>query len=157
MLKAWKDGRTGYPIVDAGMRQLRAIGWMHNRVRMITGSFLCKDLLIDWREGERHFSRLLIDGEPAVNNGNWQWVAGTGTDASPYFRIFNPTTQAEKFDPLGAYVRAWVPELKDIPDACIHAPHEALFAPSDYPKPIVHHAEQRLKALAMYKAARANA
>jgi deoxyribodipyrimidine photo-lyase len=153
--RAWQDGRTGYPIVDAGMRQLKALGWMHNRVRMITASFLCKDLLIDWREGERHFSRLLIDGEFAVNNGNWQWVAGTGTDAQPYFRIFNPRSQSERFDPQGAYIRQWIPELKDVPDEHIHSPQDVQLLCPDYPPPIVDHAEQRSKALEMYKAARA--
>ena len=151
---AWKTGRTGFPMVDAGMRQLAQTGWMHNRVRMITASFLCKDLLIDWREGERHFSRLLIDGEPSVNNGNWQWAAGTGTDAQPYFRIFNPVSQGLRFDPTGAYVRRWVPELKDLPDDAIHEPWDAPLMCPDYPPPIVDHAVQRLKAIALYQAAR---
>jgi deoxyribodipyrimidine photo-lyase len=123
---------------------------------MITASFLCKDLLIDWREGERHFSRLLIDGEPALNNGNWQWAAGTGTDAQPYFRIFNPVSQGTNFDPTGAYVRRWVPELKDMPDDCIHEPWDAPLMCPDYPTPIVDHSAQRLKAIALYKAARAS-
>jgi len=153
-LKAWQEGRTGYPIVDAGMRQLKKMGWMHNRVRMITASFLCKDLLIDWREGENYFSRLLIDGEPAVNNGNWQWVAGTGTDAQPYFRIFNPTTQSERFDPDGDYIRRWIPELKDVPAEFIHTPSEHPLLCPEYILPIVEHAVQRKKALEMYKAAR---
>jgi len=154
-LKAWQDGKTGYPIVDAGMRQLKATGWMHNRVRMITASFLCKDLLIDWREGERHFSRLLIDAEPSVNNGNWQWVAGTGTDAQPFFRIFNPTAQGKRFDPDGVYIRTWVPELKDVELECIHAPWESPLLCPDYAPPIVDHATQRKKALDLYQAARA--
>jgi len=152
--RAWQDGRTGFPIVDAGMRQLKALGWMHNRVRMITASFLCKDLLIDWREGERHFSWLLIDGEFAVNNGNWQWVAGTGTDAQPYFRIFNPQTQGERFDLAGKYIRQWIPELAGVPDEHIHTPHVMPLLCPDYPAPVVNHAEQRVKALEMYNAAR---
>ena len=110
-LQAWQEGRTGYPIVDAGMRQLAETGWMHNRARMITASFLVKHLLIHWQEGEKWFMRHLIDGDLAANNGGWQWTAGTGTDAAPYFRIFNPTLQAKKFDPDGEYIRRWVPEL----------------------------------------------
>lgn len=113
--EAWCAGTTGYPIVDAGMRQLAATGWMHNRVRMIVASFLVKDLLVDWRWGEAHFRRLLVDGDTTQNVGNWQWVAGTGPDAAPYFRIFNPTTQAKKFDPDGDFVRSWVPELVNLP------------------------------------------
>ena len=150
-LKAWKDGRTGYPIVDAGMRQLAQTGWMHNRVRMIAGSFLVKDLLIDWREGERWFRHLLIDAEPSQNAGNWQWVAGTGTDASPYFRIFNPITQSEKFDKAGDYIRTWVPELRELDAKTIHWPGDA--APPNYPKPIVDHALARERALTAYKSA----
>ena len=149
-LQAWKDGLTGYPIVDAAMRQLRAIGWMPNRARMIVASFLTKDLLIDWREGERHFMEWLIDGDPAANNGGWQWSAGTGTDAQPYFRIFNPASQAEKFDPQGHYVRYWLPELRDVSDALIHAPRQM----KDYPAPIVDHSVAREQALEMYKAAK---
>ena len=113
---AWQSGHTGYPLVDAGMRQLLETGWMHNRVRMITASFLVKDLLIDWRWGEKHFRRLLLDADPAQNAGNWQWVAGTGADAAPYFRVFNPVTQSRKFDPEGAYIRRFVPELVPAPD-----------------------------------------
>ena len=150
-LQAWKDGRTGYPIVDAGMRQLAQTGWMHNRVRMIVGSFLVKDLLIDWREGERWFRHLLIDAEPSQNAGNWQWVAGTGTDASPYFRIFNPITQSEKFDKAGDYIRTWVPELRELDAKAIHWPGDA--APSTYPEPIVDHAFARDRTLAAYKSA----
>ncbi len=152
-LNAWKEGRTGYPIVDAGMRQLQALGWMHNRVRMITASFLCKDLLQNWQDGERHFSRLLIDGEPAVNNGNWQWAAGTGTDAQPYFHIFNPTTQGRRFDPAGEYVKKWVPELKLLSSDEIHEPWTS-GKKVHYPPPLVNHAEQRAHALELYKAAR---
>ncbi|MEI6233599.1 MAG: deoxyribodipyrimidine photo-lyase [Planctomycetota bacterium] len=154
LLEAWKAGRTGYPIVDAGMRQLAQTGWMHNRVRMIVGSFLCKDLLIDWREGERHFARLLIDGEPAVNNGNWQWVAGTGTDAQPYFRIFNPVSQSERFDPSGTYIRRWVPELTHVLNDSIHSPWDAPLMCPDYPARIIDHAERRIRAVELYKAAR---
>ncbi len=114
-LKAWQEGKTGYLIVDAAMRQLNSTGWMHNRLRMITASFLVKDLLIDWREGERYFMSQLIDGDLAANNGGWQWAASTGTDAAPYFRIFNPTTQGEKFDREGEFIRQWLPELRDVP------------------------------------------
>jgi deoxyribodipyrimidine photo-lyase len=158
-LAAWREGRTGYPIVDAGMRQLAATGWMHNRVRMITASFLVKDLLIDWRQGERWFFHLLGDGDVAQNVGNWQWVAGTGPDAAPYFRIFNPVTQARRFDPDGTYVRRWCPELASLPDRWIHAPWEAPTAVlaeagvqlgRDYPEPIVDHAEARARALEAY-------
>lgn len=161
-LQAWKAGQTGYPIVDAGMRQLAATGWMHNRVRMITGSFLVKDLLIDWREGEQWFRHLLIDGEPSQNAGNWQWVAGTGTDAAPYFRIFNPITQSRKFDAAGEYIRRWVPELAAVDKKHIHAPWEAppldlasagIILGDTYPAPIVDHATARDETLAAYKAA----
>lgn len=149
-LQAWKDGRTGYPIVDAGMRQLLATGWMHNRVRMIVGSFLTKDLHIWWPHGARHFLDHLLDGDVASNNHGWQWVAGTGTDASPYFRVFNPLTQGAKFDPRGEYVRRWVPELRDVgPD--VHDLAAVAWAP-DYPAPIVDHAEERREALRRYGA-----
>lgn len=148
--EAWKLGQTGYPIVDAGMRQLRETGWMHNRVRMIVASFLTKDLLIDWRRGERHFMELLLDGDLAPNNGGWQWAASTGCDPQPYFRIFNPRLQGEKFDPDGEYVRRWVPELRDVPTKHIHAPHE-WGEVKGYVKPIVDHAEQKEKALRLYR------
>ena len=160
---AWCAGRTGYPIVDAAMRQLEAEAWMHNRARMIVASFLTKDLLIDWRWGERHFMRRLVDGDHAANNGGWQWSAGTGTDAQPFFRIFNPTSQGQKFDPLGAYVRRYVPELARVPDRYIHAPwtmpadeqrRAGVVVGRDYPAPIVDHAIQRERALAIYRAAR---
>jgi deoxyribodipyrimidine photo-lyase len=165
-LVAWQEGQTGYPIVDAAMRQLRGEGWIHNRARMIAASFLVKDLLIDWREGERHFRRMLVDGDLSQNVGNWQWVAGTGADAAPYFRIFNPVTQGRKYDPNGDYVRRWVPELATAPVDWIHAPWEA--GPLDlaaagvvlgetYPAPIVDHAEARLITLAAYAAARGTA
>ena len=148
--EAWKMGRTGYPIVDAGMRQLRETGWMHNRVRMIVASFLTKDLLVDWRWGERYFMETLLDGDLAPNNGGWQWAASTGCDPQPYFRIFNPKLQGEKFDPDGAYVRRWVPELRDVPTKFIHEPHACPEA-RGYAKPIVDHQAQKPKALALYK------
>lgn len=160
LFQAWCEGRTGYPIVDAGIRQLRQTGWMHNRTRMITASFLTKDLLLDWRMGEKFFLQNLIDGDVASNNGGWQWSAGTGTDAQPYFRIFNPMLQGARFDPTGAYVRRYVPELAKAPAEFIHAPWEMPdevakrigFVPGrDYPKPIVIHAVQRERALALYK------
>jgi deoxyribodipyrimidine photo-lyase len=158
-LEAWKEGRTGYPLVDAGMRQLMAEGFMHNRVRMVAGSFLVKHLLLHWREGERHFRRLLLDADPAQNVGNWQWVAGSGADAAPYFRIFNPVSQGERHDPHGDYVRRWVPELAGLDERHIHAPWEApppvlqaagVTLGEDYPHPIVDHAEARERALAAY-------
>jgi deoxyribodipyrimidine photo-lyase len=152
--EAWCEGRTGFPIVDAGMRQLRETGWMHNRVRMIVASFLTKDLLIDWREGERFFFEHLVDGDPASNNGGWQWAASTGTDAQPYFRIFNPAAQGRRWDPEGSYVRRWVPELRGVPDPHVHAPGQAGL-PVDYPPPIVDHAERRELALLRFTHARA--
>jgi deoxyribodipyrimidine photo-lyase len=151
---AWCAGRTGYPLVDAGMRQLAQTGWMHNRARMIAASFLVKDLLIDWRRGERWFLQRLVDGDPASNNGGWQWCASTGTDAQPYFRIFSPTSQGERFDPAGTYVRRWIPELRDVPERFIHAPSEAPTPPRGYPAPIVSHAQRRILALARFEAAR---
>jgi deoxyribodipyrimidine photo-lyase len=153
--EAWREGLTGYPIVDAGMRQLRETGWMHNRVRMIVASFLTKDLLIDWRRGARYFFEALVDGDPASNNGGWQWAASTGTDAQPYFRIFNPVSQGLKFDPEGVYVRRWVPELRDVELKFLHAPWKAPAPPEGYPAPIVDHAVQRQRALDLYKRARA--
>ncbi len=122
---AWCEGRTGYPFVDAAMRQLAATGWMHNRARMVVASFLTKDLGIDWRRGERFFLQRLVDGDPASNNGGWQWAASTGTDAQPYFRIFNPVTQGERFDPDGAYVRRFVPELRDVEPRFVQRPWDA--------------------------------
>ncbi len=149
--EAWKTGRTGYPIVDAGMRQLLAEGWMHNRVRMIVASFLVKDLHIDWVRGARYFMVQLVDGDLASNNHGWQWVAGTGTDASPYFRIFNPITQSKKFDPDGRYLRKWLPEIAHLPDRSIHAPWtEKTGAPAAYPLPIVDHDAERVESLARY-------
>ena len=160
---AWQAGLTGYPVVDAAMRQLAASGWMHNRARMIVASFLVKDLLIDWRWGEQWFMQQLVDGDPAANNGGWQWSAGTGTDAAPYFRIFNPTSQSVKFDPHGDYIRRWVPELARVSGAAIHAPqnmtpleqHSAgCVIGRDYPAPIVDHKLARERTLAAYRAAR---
>lgn len=159
-LTAWREGRTGFPIVDAGMRQLWATGWMHNRVRMIVASFLIKDLLIDWRDGEAWFWDTLVDADIASNVGGWQWVAGTGADAAPYFRVFNPVLQGEKFDADGAYVRRWAPELKRLPSGAIHAPWrvdpESLKRAEvrlgvTYPSPIVDHAKARDRALEIYK------
>ncbi|MEQ1702395.1 MAG: deoxyribodipyrimidine photo-lyase [Ilumatobacteraceae bacterium] len=145
----WAEGRTGYPIVDAGMRELLATGWMHNRVRMLVASFLVKDLHLPWQWGARHFMQHLVDGDLASNSHGWQWTAGTGTDAAPYFRIFNPTTQALRFDPDGEYVRRWVPELAGIAGGGVHEP--GLLRPADYPAPVVDHAVERDEALARYR------
>ncbi len=158
-LRAWQRGQTGYPIVDAGMRQLWQTGWMHNRVRMIVASFLVKDLLLPWQIGQQWFWDTLVDADLANNAGGWQWVAGCGTDAAPYFRIFNPVLQGEKFDPEGAYVRRWVPEIANLPNAWIHRPWQAppLIAAeagirigSTYPCPLVDHFEARKRALAAF-------
>jgi len=150
--EAWRLGRTGYPFVDAGMRQLRAIGWMHNRVRMVVASFLVKDLHVEWQHGARHFMRWLRDGDLASNQHGWQWAAGSGTDAAPYFRVFNPVSQGVKFDPNGGYVRQWVPELAHLAGATAHQPW---LAPDGYrhgyPQPIVDHAAERVEALARYQ------
>jgi deoxyribodipyrimidine photo-lyase len=157
---SWRDGVTGYPIVDAAMRQLRKEGWMHNRGRMIVASFLTKDLHVDWRMGERHFMEWLADGDLALNNGGWQWCAGTGTDAQPWYRIFNPALQGQKFDPDGAYVKKYVPELSGVPARYVHAPSEmpesvaretGVRIGRDYPAPIVDHSEERRKALRRYR------
>jgi deoxyribodipyrimidine photo-lyase len=155
LFTAWAEGRTGFPFVDAGMRQLRAEGWMHNRVRMVTASFLVKDLHLPWWWGEREFMRWLIDGDPASNAHGWQWVAGSGTDAAPYFRVFNPILQGVKFDPRGEYVRRYVPELAHIAGPGVHEPWKVLdgFA-RGYPEPIVDHAEERAEALRRYEAIR---
>lgn len=154
-VEAWRTGTTGYPIVDAGMRQLLHEGWMHNRVRMITASFLTKDLHVWWPVGARHFLDHLTDGDLASNNHGWQWVAGTGTDASPYFRVFNPITQGKKFDPSGDYVRRWVPELAHLPGKAAHEPwtHPAGYRAS-YPLRIVDHAAEREEALRRYQVGR---
>ncbi len=162
-LQRWKDGRTGFPVVDAAMRQLLATGYMHNRARMIVASFLTKDLHIDWRAGQAHFMRYLVDGDVANNNGGWQWAASTGTDAQPYFRIFNPVLQSKRFDPDGEYIRRWVPELRGVPGSRIHEPHrmtpEEQYAAGcilgeDYPVPIVDHALERQVALERYSTAK---
>jgi deoxyribodipyrimidine photo-lyase len=162
-LDAWRKGRTGYPIVDAGMRQLWQTGWMHNRVRMIVASFLTKHLLVDWRIGEEWFWDTLVDADPANNPFAWQWVAGSGFDAQPYFRIFNPVLQGEKFDPGGVYVRRFVPELAALPDRFIHRPWEAsplelqsagIRLGRDYPEPIIDHTFARRRALAAYETMR---
>jgi len=161
--RAWQEGRTGYPVVDAAMRQLVLSGWMHNRARMIVASFLTKDLLIDWRWGEQVFMQHLIDGDPAANNGGWQWTAGTGTDAAPYFRIFNPILQGKRYDPQGSYVRRWVPELRNVPDRYIHEPWKMSQSDQvaagceigrDYPVRIIDHKYARERTLAAFKAAR---
>ena len=152
--EAWKEGRTGYPIVDAGMRQLLAEGWMHNRVRMIVASFLTKDLHVWWPHGARHFMEHLVDGDLASNQHGWHWTAGTGTDASPYFRVFNPVTQGQKFDPDGTYLRRWVPELRDLDRTRIHEPWTCESLPKGYPARVVDHAAERLEALDRYKRAR---
>jgi deoxyribodipyrimidine photo-lyase len=162
-LVAWRRGMTGYPIVDAGMRQLWQKGWMHNRVRMITASFLIKHLLVDWREGERWFWDTLVDADAANNAFNWQWVAGSGPDSSPFHRIFNPVAQGEKFDPDGAYTRAFVPELAGLSNRYLHKPWEAPAADlrtsgvtlgETYPRPIVDHAAARERALDAFRIAR---
>ncbi len=151
---AWQQGRTGYPIVDAGMRQLLGQGWMHNRVRMIVASFLVKDLHIEWTHGARHFMQHLVDGDLASNQHGWQWTAGTGTDAAPYYRVFNPTTQGRKFDPDGDYVRRWVPELRGVEGKAVHEPWSLDQPPRDYPECIVDHGTEREVALQRYQEAR---
>jgi deoxyribodipyrimidine photo-lyase len=162
-LRAWQEGCTGYPVVDAAMRQLAATGWIPNRARMIVASFLAKDLLVDWRLGEAWFMRQLVDGDPAANNGGWQWAAGTGTDAAPYFRVFNPVLQGKRYDPEGAYVRRWIPALARVPRTMVHEPWKLPAAEQrtaglpigrDYPAPIVDHRAARERAIAAYAAAR---
>lgn len=159
-LRAWRQGRTGYPIVDAGMRELWSTGWMHNRVRMVVASFLTKHQLIDWRHGEAWFWDTLLDADIANNIANWQWVAGSGADAAPYFRIFNPTLQGERFDPKGDYVRRWVPELARLPASAIHSPWRlgdtsladaGVVLGRSYPHPVVDHQMARTRALAAYR------
>lgn len=157
-LTAWQQGKTGFPIVDAAMRQLNGTGWMHNRLRMICASFLVKDLPIDWRAGERYFISQLLDGDLAANNGGWQWAASTGTDAAPYFRIFNPTTQGERFDTQGTFIRQWVPELAEVPERDIHQPHRWAQREGrrlDYPTPMVDHKQARQMTLEAFEAAKA--
>jgi deoxyribodipyrimidine photo-lyase len=163
---AWCEGRTGYPVIDAAMRQLVQTGWLHNRARMIVASFLVKDLLIDWRWGERFFMQHLVDGDPAANNGGWQWTAGTGTDAAPYFRIFNPVLQGKKHDPDGVFVRRWLPELARVPDRYLHAPWQmpddlqreaGCVIGQDYPASVIDHAWARERTLAAYARARETA
>ena len=162
-LDAWEAGETGFPFVDAGMRQLAQTGWIHNRARMVVASFLVKDLLVDWRRGESVFMRNLVDGDPANNNGGWQWVAGTGTDAAPYFRVLNPMLQSKRFDAGGGYIRRYVPELRDVPDSRIHEPWRMSAEEqrgagcrigSDYPAPRVDHKERRELMLDRYRRAR---
>lgn len=162
-LEAWERGQTGVPWIDAGMRQLLAQGWMHNRVRMAVASYLTKNLLIDWRKGEAHFMRHLLDGDEAQNNGNWQWAASVGADAQPYFRVFNPVRQQQRFDPQGTYVRRWVPELAALPDPYLAAPWEApedvqadarCVVGVDYPEPLVDLKDSREEAIARFRAHR---
>ena len=150
--EAWKEGRTGIPIVDAAMRQLNETGWMHNRLRMVTAMFLTKNLFIDWRLGEAYFMSKLVDGYLASNNGGWQWSASTGTDAAPYFRVFNPVTQSERFDPKGEFVRHWVPELAKLDAKRIHDPSKGGVIPGGYPRPIVDLKESRKEAIAKFQA-----
>jgi deoxyribodipyrimidine photo-lyase len=158
LVAAWREGRTGFPFVDAGMRQLQQTGWMHNRLRMVTASFLVKDLHVRWQVGARHFLTHLLDADIASNNHGWQWVAGTGTDASPYYRVFNPVTQGKKFDPDGAYVKRWVPELRNLDARHVHEPWTAPDgSPAGYPEPIVDHAHERRVALDRYERVRAGA
>ncbi|OHV38382.1 deoxyribodipyrimidine photolyase [Parafrankia colletiae] len=153
--EAWKRGRTGYPVVDAGMRQLLAEGWVHNRIRMIEASFVCKDLHVHWTHGARWYLERLVDGDLASNNHGWQWTAGTGTDAAPYFRVFNPVSQGRRFDPEGEYIRRWVPELRGLPAGEVHEPWKRPGGPPDgYPLPVVDHAAERREALDRYEQAR---
>ena len=152
-LSAWKQGRTGFPIIDAAIRQLLETGWMHNRLRMVVAMFLTKNLLIDWREGERFFMQHLIDGDLAANNGGWQWSSSTGTDSVPYFRIFNPVTQSERFDPEGKFIKHWLPELAELNKKQVHNPASlgGLFGVANYPAPIVNLSQSRDRALSAFK------
>ncbi|WP_226581556.1 cryptochrome/photolyase family protein [Halobacillus litoralis] len=160
LLIKWQEGQTGFPLIDAAMRQLNETGWMHNRLRMAVASFLTKDLLMDWREGERYFSERLIDYDPASNIGGWQWAASTGTDPVPYFRVFNPTRQSERFDPHGRFIKEWMPELKEVKEKYIHEPGKmskdeqeeaGCIIGEDYPKPVVDHKTMRVRAIEMFK------
>ena len=153
LLKAWQEGKTGFPIVDAAMRQLTSTGWMHNRLRMVTAMFLSKNLLLDWRLGERFFMEHLIDGDLAANNGGWQWSASTGTDAAPYFRMFNPTSQSERFDHQGTFIRQWLPELAHLDNQQIHAPYQKSKDPElGYPPPVINHSESRQRVMSAFNA-----
>jgi deoxyribodipyrimidine photo-lyase len=163
LFSAWQEGLTGYPLVDAAMRQLNQTGWMHNRCRMVTASFLVKDLHLNWQSGENYFRQKLLDYDPAANNGNWQWAAGCGTDSVPYFRVFNPTLQAEKYDPQGVYIRRWLPELSRVPDSFIHTPWRmpediqnqcGCKVGTNYPGQLVEHSRAKLQTLALYRAGR---
>ncbi|QHT48227.1 deoxyribodipyrimidine photo-lyase [Bacillus sp. SB49] len=160
VLERWKEGRTGFPIIDAAMRQLNESGWMHNRLRMAVASFLTKDLLMDWRKGERYFQEKLVDYDPASNIGGWQWAASTGTDPVPYFRVFNPTRQSERFDPHGRFIKEWLPELRDVPKKYIHEPAKMpeneqekakCMIGEDYPEPMVDHKRMRERAIQLFK------
>jgi deoxyribodipyrimidine photo-lyase len=155
-LEAFYAGKTGFPIVDAGIRQMLAEGWMHNRLRMVVAMFFTKNMLHDWRLGEKFFMEHLIDGDFCSNNGGWQWSASTGTDAAPYFRIFNPTTQSQNFDPDGEFIKKFIPELKDVPVAQIHQPQLDLFSSTNYPSPMLDLKESRLRAIQAFKDAREN-
>ena len=152
LFNKWKDGKTGYPIVDAGMRELNETGFMHNRSRLITSNFLVKVLGIDWRKGERYYATKLVDYDPSVNNGNWQWTAGSGADSQPYFRIFNPWSQGAKHDPECVYIKKWVPELKDVDPNDIHKWDEMYEEYDIYYEPCVSYDDQKAKILKMYKA-----
>lgn len=154
MFKRWCSGTTGFPIIDAGMRELVQTGFMHNRARMITASFLVKDLHVDWRKGEKYFANYLVDYDPCVNNGNWQWAASTGCDAQPYFRIFNPWLQQEKFDPECAYIKRWIPELKNLEPKAIHRWYKRQDGMTKYPVPMLDHGEEAAKAKMLYKSIR---
>jgi len=153
-LKAFYAGKTGFPIVDAGIRQMLVEGWMHNRLRMVVAMFFTKNMLHDWRLGEKFFMENLIDGDFCSNNGGWQWSSSTGTDSAPYFRIFNPITQSQNFDPNGEFIKKFIPELKDVPVAQIHQPKDDLFSSADYPTPILNLKESRLRAIQTFKDAR---
>lgn len=151
-LSAWQNGRTGYPLVDAAMKQLVTTGWMHNRLRMVTAMFLSKNLMLDWRLGETFFMEHLVDGDLAANNGGWQWSASTGTDAAPYFRMFNPVSQSQKFDPKGTFIRKWLPELAHLDDKEIHEPWKSASDRKGYPDPIVDHSISRERVMSAFKA-----